>query len=199
MYTTPLGPRESYIRRLIPLPGVFNQLDCPEKRKQYNRQQNEALCARSRCCRWHDQRTQYAINPTTKALLTTADTFPYLIADNQVSGEWEYVRRTANKWSHGPVTDVTSRQIRCYEEQGRPPADVKGVTAGSTVGFKLQAPVQHIGPLLYYMARVPDGQDVNSWEADGNVWFKIKQVGPETNADGSWSWPPDGESPCLPF
>lgn len=108
------------------------------------------------------------------------------------------MRRTANKWSHGPVTDVTSRQFRCYEEQGRPSADVKGVTAGSTVGFKLQAPVQHIGPLLYYMARVPDGQDVNSWEADGNVWFKIKQVGPETNADGSWSWPPDGE-PLPPF
>lgn len=125
-------------------------------------------------------------------LTNTPDTFPYLIADNTVSGEWEYVRRTANKYSHGPVTDVTSPQIRCYEDPGRPAADVKDVTAGSTVGFKLQAPIQHIGPVQFYMARVPDGQDVDSWEAGGNVFFKIKEVGPKVNGDGSWSWPTDG-------
>lgn len=106
---------------------------------------------------------------------------------------WEYVRRTANKWSHEPVTSVNSAALRCYEESGRPAAKVRDVTAGSTVGFRLQAAVQHIGPVLFYMARVPDGQEVDSWAGDGNVWFKVKEVGPEIQ-DGKWSWPTKGLS-----
>ena len=54
--------------------------------------------------------------------------------------------------------------------------------------------MQHIGPVLFYMARVPDGQDVDSWNADGNVWFKIKQVGPVIQGE-SWSWPTHRLSP----
>lgn len=82
--------------------------------------------------------------------------------------------------------------MSCYEEEGRPTADVKDVKAGDTVGFKLQAAIQHIGPVLFYMARVPDGQDVDSWTPAGDVFFKIKQVGPEISESG-WTWPPDGK------
>lgn len=108
------------------------------------------------------------------------------------------MRRTANKWSHEPVTSVNSEAIRCYEESGRPVAGVRDVTAGSTVGFKLQAPVQHIGPVHFYMARVPDGQDVDSWSGSGDVWFKIKEIGPEIEGK-SWEWPTKGLSSFSSF
>lgn len=106
-----------------------------------------------------------------------------------MSDEWEFVRRTANKWSREGLTNVNDPLMSCYEEPGRPQAGVQTVTAGSTVGFASQAPIRHIGPVLFYMARVPDGQDVNSWKPSGNVWFKIAQEGPAED----WSWPTQGE------
>lgn len=35
----------------------------------------------------------------------------------------------------------------------------------------------HPGPILWYMARVPDGEAVDKWQPSGNVWFKIDQKG----------------------
>ena len=121
--------------------------------------------------------------------LTQPDIFPNLLTHGQTRGQWEYVRRTANKWSREGLTNVNDALMSCYEEAGRPAADVQTVTAGSSVGFASQAPITHIGPVLFYMARVPDGQDVDSWEPTGDVWFKIAQEGPA----GDWSWPTQGE------
>ncbi|KAL1955715.1 hypothetical protein VTO42DRAFT_8187 [Malbranchea cinnamomea] len=114
--------------------------------------------------------------------------FPNLIVDGTVTGDWEFVRTTANKWSREGLTNVNSESMRCYEEAGRPPSEVKTVKAGSRVGFASQAPIRHIGPVLFYMARVPDGQDVDSWTPSGDVWFKIHQQGPERSESG-WTWP----------
>lgn len=122
------------------------------------------------------------------------DTFPTLIVDGDFSDQWEFVRRTANKWSHEGLTKVNNPLMSCYEEPGRPAAGVKAVAAGSSVGFAVQAPIRHIGPELWYMARVPDGQDADSWSPSGNVWFKIHQLGPE-GSGSEWTWPTQGEFP----
>ncbi|KAF8990965.1 hypothetical protein BDZ89DRAFT_178586 [Hymenopellis radicata] len=42
-------------------------------------------------------------------------TFPDLIVNGTTTGDWQYVRMTENHYSNGPVTDVTSAAIRCYE------------------------------------------------------------------------------------
>ena len=77
----------------------------------------------------------------------------------------------------------------CLEERGRPIAKTLDVKAGSTLGFTVaDHPIMHIGPMIYYMAKVPSGQKADTWTPSGNVWFKIAQVGP--NAD--WTWPPNG-------
>ena len=92
-----------------------------------------------------------------------------------MSSDFQYVRETTNHYDNSPVTNVSDTQIRCYELAGRPAANVSTAAAGSTIGFKANLAVYHPGPLLVYMAKVPAGQDVNSWTADGSVWFKIYQ------------------------
>lgn len=47
-------------------------------------------------------------------------------------------------------------------------------------------PDNHKGPVITYMACVPDDQDVRLWtpERDEKVWFKVHEVG--KNKDGKW-------------
>lgn len=105
------------------------------------------------------------------------DMFERTIVGGVKSGVWEYIRETANNPHNGPIEDVTSNLMRCYEKPGRRAAAVQTVAAGTRFGFTSNAPMGHPGPSLFYMARVPDGQDVNSWVPSGNVWFKIDQHG----------------------
>jgi hypothetical protein len=42
----------------------------------------------------------------------------------------------------------------------------------------MAAPLQvtHFGPVQFYMARAPAAADINTWEAAGNVWFKVGSI-----------------------
>ncbi|KAK2735009.1 hypothetical protein FQN57_001385 [Myotisia sp. PD_48] len=120
--------------------------------------------------------------------------FPRIIHDGTTSADWEYVRRTANKWTSEGVNNVNSGALRCLEENGRPLAKTKAVKAGDKIGFTVASyPIMHIGPLFWYMAKVPSGQKAETWNPAGNVWFKIDQVGPVKSSSG-WTWPPNGAS-----
>lgn len=62
---------------------------------------------------------------------------------------YSFVRRTTNEYSHGPVENVQSSQIRCYEASaGSNGAGTKNVKAGDTVGFRVDPSIQHPGPLV---------------------------------------------------
>lgn len=120
------------------------------------------------------------------------DTFPALVSDGSASGKWENVRKTTNYQSNGPVTDVTSSQIRCYQlAAGDEGAQTKTVAAGSTIGFTADASVSHPGTLQFYMAKVPSGQTASTWDGDGAVWFKIFSQGPNISPSGL-TWPSQG-------
>ncbi|CRK13995.1 hypothetical protein BN1723_010208, partial [Verticillium longisporum] len=93
------------------------------------------------------------------------------------SADWEFVRETANNPVSNPIEDVSSPLLGCYEKVGRPVSDVQTVAPGTRIRFLSSAPIGHPGPVLFYLARVPDGQDVNSWTSTGNVWFKVDQYG----------------------
>jgi len=119
-------------------------------------------------------------------------TFPDLIANGATTADWEYVRKTTNYQSNGPVTDVTSDQIRCYQlAPGNEGAKTMSVAAGSTVGFKSSSTVSHPGVLQFYMAKVPSGQTAASWDGSGAVWFKIFSQGPNISPSGL-TWPSQG-------
>ncbi|KAK7955307.1 hypothetical protein PG996_016115 [Apiospora saccharicola] len=118
-------------------------------------------------------------------------TFPALIHNGQKTGDWEYVRKTENFQSHGPIQDVTSPLMTCYAS-GNQGAKTLSVSAGDTVGFTIDPAIQHPGPMQYYLAKAPSGQTADSFDGKGNVWFKIYQDGPKfgTGVNGL-SWPSD--------
>ncbi|KAI2616169.1 glycoside hydrolase family 61 protein [Hypomontagnella submonticulosa] len=121
-------------------------------------------------------------------------TFPALVANGAASSKWEYVRKTTNYQSNGPVTDVNSEQFRCYQlAPGNEGAKTMTVAAGSTVGFTADASVSHPGTLQFYMAKVPSGQTADSWDGSGAVWFKIFSQGPNISPSGL-TWPSQGAS-----
>ncbi|OAG08675.1 uncharacterized protein CC84DRAFT_1085519, partial [Paraphaeosphaeria sporulosa] len=104
--------------------------------------------------------------------------------------EWTAVRQTKNFQGNQGVTSVSSADMRCY--QNKAGTATATIAAGETLGFVANAMVSHFGPLQFYMARVPDSANINTWEASGNVWFKVASIsavqgnGPLTSDEQTW-------------
>ncbi|OAA58474.1 glycoside hydrolase family 61 protein [Niveomyces insectorum RCEF 264] len=100
-------------------------------------------------------------------------TFPRLVVDGKPAEDkdWTVTRMTKNAQSKMGVTSVTSPDIRCYQARDAPA--VATVPAGATVHYIATQQVNHPGPTQYYLARVPAGSDVTTWDGSGAVWFKF--------------------------
>lgn len=105
------------------------------------------------------------------------------------------MRKTENYQSNGPVTDVSSAAMTCYQlAAGAEGATVLDVTAGGKVTFGIAPNIYHPGPVNVYMAKASGS--VTDFDGKGNVWFKIYNDGPSL-VDGALSWPSNGAS-CYP-
>ncbi|KAI4915578.1 hypothetical protein J4E90_004023 [Alternaria incomplexa] len=110
------------------------------------------------------------------------------------SAEWTSIRQTKNYQTNSGVTSVTSPDMRCF--QNRPGTGTAVVAAGDNLGFVAETSITHFGPVQFYMAKVPDSANVNTWEPAGNVWFKaasISAVGSPLTS-GESTWPAYGKS-----
>lgn len=116
--------------------------------------------------------------------------------------EWISVRQTKNYQGNFGVTDVNNPDIRCF--QMRPGTSTATVAAGDRLGFVAMSSITHFGPVSFYMARVPDGRDINTWDGAGNVWFKVAEIsavpspgGGLTSGEATWPAYSTKASPCL--
>lgn len=64
--------------------------------------------------------------------------------------------------------------MRCFG--GTSAKAVVSVSTGDTLGFVASSGIMHFGPAQFYMARVPEDKDVTTWDAAGNVWFKVGSI-----------------------
>lgn len=104
---------------------------------------------------------------------------------------------TENHYSNGPVTDISSNAMRCYQLAGGAQASTYTVAAGSTVGFTVGGgSISHQGTLQFYMAQVPAGQDAASFDGSGTSWFKLSTLGPVASSSG-YTFPSLGMSRSL--
>jgi hypothetical protein len=100
------------------------------------------------------------------------------------------VRQTKNYQANFGVTSVSSADMRCF--QNKAGTYTATIAAGETLGFVANAMVSHFGPVQFYMAKVPDSANINTWEASGNVWFKAGSIsavqgsGPLTSDEKTW-------------
>ena len=131
-------------------------------------------------------------SPTAKPPTNPADRFSKLIVNGVAEEkEWTSVRQTKNYQGNQGVTDVNSPDMRCF--QNRPGTATATAAAGDRLGFVAMSAVTHFGPVSFYMARVPEGQNINTWEAAGNVWFKVGEIsavpsngGGLTSGEATW-------------
>lgn len=72
------------------------------------------------------------------------------------------------------------------------------LTAGDKLGFIANAQITHFGPISFYMAKVPAGADINTWDPSGNVWFKAAVID-AVRTGGDWTWPAYSEFCDLTF
>ncbi|KAL2864816.1 lytic polysaccharide monooxygenase auxiliary activity family 9 protein [Aspergillus lucknowensis] len=117
--------------------------------------------------------------------------FPALIAGGTTTGDWEYVRQWTGYLSNGPVTDVTSIDIRCNVDGSTASVETLDVTAGDTIGMTAAPSIYHPGPVMVYLAQAPG--KAAEFDGDGEVWFKIYQDKPEVGS-GGLTWPSNGAS-----
>lgn len=124
--------------------------------------------------------------------LTSQDILQSLVVGGRPTADWQYVRKTANFQSNGPVTDVGSRAMTCYQlSPGSEGAQTINVTAGETVGYTAKSSITHPGPMSFWMAKAPAGQRAADMTGEGAVWFKIYQDKP-TVAGNGLVWPAQG-------
>ncbi|KAJ2923385.1 hypothetical protein H1R20_g13707, partial [Candolleomyces eurysporus] len=91
-----------------------------------------------------------------------------------------------------PIPGPAVLQCNGWTADGQPgsaPAPLVGtIAAGDVVKFNwTDWPDSHRGPVLNYLARVPDGVDIRQWtpDKDAAIWFKIDHAG--KYEDGTWA------------
>jgi hypothetical protein len=128
--------------------------------------------------------------------------FPALTNGAGTTPDWSYVRQWTGYYTNGPVTTVSTDDIRCNVGASSPSVgattNTLTVAAGSTVGFTAKTSITHPGPLQFYLAKVPAGQTAKTWDGSGSVWFKIYGQGP-TFSGGQLVWPTMGTTLLLTF
>lgn len=104
------------------------------------------------------------------------------------------MRKRSDSDSHGPVTDVTLLDLRCGKDASTAYAPgTLSVAAGQTLGFTVDPKIQHPGPTIGYLAKVPAGKTAANWDASGAVWFKVYEQGPTSLSVGNGgTWPSTG-------
>lgn len=94
---------------------------------------------------------------------------------------------TENHYSNGPVTDVTTPEIKCYETDTASATGTATVTAGSTVSIKANGAIYHPGYFDVMMSAAPGGANVES-AGSGTTWFKIYEKLPTKDSTGTLVW-----------
>ncbi|CAI4219357.1 unnamed protein product [Parascedosporium putredinis] len=73
--------------------------------------------------------------------------FPSISYGGQTTQDWEYVRKADNFQSNGPVTDVKSGAMTCYQAtMNAGSTKTMEVKAGSTINFNARSSITHPGP-----------------------------------------------------
>ncbi|RYP09142.1 hypothetical protein DL766_010156 [Monosporascus sp. MC13-8B] len=60
---------------------------------------------------------------------------------------------------------------------------VMSVAAGQRLSFRVEPSIQRPGPVAFYLAKAPDGEFIESFTGDGDVWFKISYDQPIFGTD----------------
>jgi hypothetical protein len=129
-----------------------------------------------------------SLSSSVSLMLTHVDTFPRLVVNGKAEEkDWSATRQTKNANTKQGIENPTAADIRCYASSNA--ANVVTVPAGASIHYISTQQVNHPGPTQYYLAKVPSGADVKTWDGSGAVWFKISTTKPSVDAAKQMTWP----------
>ncbi|CAN8101607.1 unnamed protein product [Discula destructiva] len=113
----------------------------------------------------------------------------YTLPSINNGAQWENVRKTANHYSNGPVTDVSSPEMTCYQlSSGYGDTTTADVQAGTSVTYNVSPDLFHPGSFSAWLAKAPPGETAATYDGSGENWFKIYQDAPTVSSSGlSWA------------
>lgn len=106
-----------------------------------------------------------------KSILLLAATVEAHYHFANIGGDASTGRPPKNQRDNGPVTSIDSPDMRC-NQAGTASGTFK-VAAGGNMPVNYNESPWHQGPYQVYMAKVPAGASVTSWDGSGGVWFKV--------------------------
>jgi hypothetical protein len=149
-----------------------------KRRNQYE----DISCSPRR--RWRSKRTLYVQRlsvPINHTNPNSTDTLPTVNG----AAVWTNVRQAKNWQNNGFVGDPTSSDIRCNQLAAG--TATASVAAGGSVKVNVNPSAYHPGPFQSYLARVPDGANINTWDpASSAVWFRIYAEQPKFGSQLTW-------------
>lgn len=98
-------------------------------------------------------------------------TYPTDIWNTLIAGSTTSTAAVRQPVNNSPVTSVTSNDIRCNVNPGAATATVS-IASGSTIGFKLDNTLYHLGPASIYLGKAPS--TAATWDGSGANWFKVQ-------------------------
>ncbi|KKY39326.1 putative glycoside hydrolase family 61 protein [Diaporthe ampelina] len=121
------------------------------------------------------------------AILVAASTVTahYTLPSIQNSAAWTAVRQAKNWQDNGFVGNVQSSDIRCNQLYAG--NSTVSVAAGGSVSVSIAPNIYHPGPFQSYLAKVPAGQDINTWDPTSAVWFRIYAEQPTFGSQLTWT------------
>ncbi|EIN11198.1 hypothetical protein PUNSTDRAFT_98263 [Punctularia strigosozonata HHB-11173 SS5] len=87
--------------------------------------------------------------------------------------------------NNSPITSATDPNLVCNIHTAA--TSTVSVPAGSTIGFKLDNTLYHLGPAAIYLGQVPSGETAATWDGTGAHWFKIAEWGATYSQSFSFS------------
>ncbi len=149
-------------------------------------------CSSSRACCSLRRRPKPTVRPNVKLAGIRADkrrntdTFPRLVVNGKAEDkDWSVTRMTKNAQSKQGIENPTVADIRCYSSRTAP--EVAVIPVGAVVHYISTQQINHPGPCQYYLAKVPAGSSVSTWDGAGAVWFKFHTEMPlEKNSQLVW-------------
>jgi len=66
------------------------------------------------------------------------------------------------------------------------------IAAGQNISFVVDPDIQHPGPGMGYLAKVPSGKTAANWDGSGSVWFKVWEIGATSFNSNGGVWPTSG-------
>jgi len=104
--------------------------------------------------------------------------FTSLIVNGVTTAEYQYVRQYTSY--NSPVVSATVNDLRCNTGAvANGATQTYTVASGATVGFKMDQPIYHAGPVSIYLGKAPS--TALAWDGSGVNWFKIKEWGATFN------------------